>query len=339
MLFYFIPLKKLTKKRSNMTAAKECLATFLTQSKIQRFKQEINWTKSKHQLVTFNGWIEGIRKLSKNLTFLMMRSGTTRIQCISEIEIDANVEKESFVTVSGYLKELEPDKHAPNGIEFYVSKLTTNSESKRSAILNNTTTEFPKYIAMRSEKNLHKLCKMRRVILRSFEDVLESQNFTDVGSKQLTETIFEGEKGDALAISASGRCSKSNNSGKVFLTQSNQLYLETFLPAVGNVYSIGKCFRNEINEDETHLKEFTQIECEMICNNFKDLLQSFEFLLKSTMESVLKTLTASDRDSLGKRIETFCEDYQMLSFDNAITILQGIKESEDDFNTLYPVFI
>ena len=118
---------------------------------------------------------------------------------------------------------------------------------------------------------------------------------------------------------------------QAFLTQSSQLYLETCLPSMGDVYCIEKSFRAEKSLTRRHLSEYTHVEAELDFISFEDLLTHLEHIMCRVIE-----LTLADPTIMGYMEElnpgfTIPErPFKRMKYTDAIAWLQehGIKNED-----------
>lgn len=114
--------------------------------------------------------------------------------------------------------------------------------------------------------------RMRALILKAFRDFFDSRKLTEVTPPLMVQTQCEG--GSTLF-------SFDYYGEPAYLTQSSQLYLETCLASIGDVWSLSESFRAERSHTRRHLSEYTHCEAEMGFIEFEDLLSFIEDMVNS----------------------------------------------------------
>lgn len=238
--------------------------------------------------VKISGWIHRLR-LQKSVAFITLRDGTGFIQCVLESSLlnktARSLTVESTVSVYGLISPVPAGHSAPDDRELHVDfweiihmapagdlsfENQINRESGSDLLFDR------RHLVLRGE-TASKLMQMRAAFLSAFRAHYADQHYVEVTPPCLVQTQCEG--GSTLF--------HLNFYGEpAYLTQSSQLYLETCIPALGDVYCIQSSFRAEASRTRRHLCEFTHIEAECPFITFDVLLNRLEFLVCDVVRRV-----------------------------------------------------
>ncbi|KAJ4397928.1 hypothetical protein N0V85_006420 [Neurospora sp. IMI 360204] len=239
-------------------------------------------------------------RAQKHATFLTLKDGYGFLQCVLPAgDLTKNYDallfaQETALVLYGELKKLPagataPDGrelqvdyykvlgHAPSDLDAITNKVSRDQDAWDSAMLDN------RHLVLRGE-NASALMKLREFVELAFVDTYRELEFRKVSPPAMVQTQVEG--GSTLF--------KYDYYGEeAYLTQSSQLYLETVLASMGQVYCIEKSFRAEKSLTRRHLSEYTHVEAELDFIEFSDLLDHLEEIISKVVDRVLNDETAS----------------------------------------------
>ncbi|KAI7869236.1 hypothetical protein BDF14DRAFT_1786227 [Spinellus fusiger] len=251
-----------------------------------------NSVESRGKRVKVSGWVHRLRVQGKDIMFVVLRDGTGYLQCVltgkSCHTYDAvTLSIESTITVYGIINALPEGKTAPDHHELTVDfwHIVAKAPSGDDAFNNKVTQDADpsilldsRHLVIRGETQSAVL-KARAQVIKAFRAHYDSNGYTEVTPPCMVQTQVEG--GSTLF--------EFNYYGeKAYLTQSSQLYLETCLPSLGDVFCLAESYRAEKSHTRRHLSEYSHLEAEMAFLSFDDLLNNIEELICDVVDRVLK---------------------------------------------------
>lgn len=240
--------------------------------------------------VLVQGWVHRLR-VQKGLAFITLRDGTGFVQMVltgdlAKAKQTRELTIESSLTVKGTVNKLPEGKTAPGGVELKVDyyEIVGLAPSGEDSFTNKVQEQADssllldqRHLALRGE-TLSAVMKVRAILMASFRRFFADEGLTEVTPPCMVQNQVEG--GSTLF--------KMEYYGEeAFLTQSSQLYLETCLPALGDVYCVQESFRAEKSHTRRHLSEYTHVESELGFISFDDLLSHLERLLTYSVKYVM----------------------------------------------------
>eukprot|EP00741_Cyanophora_paradoxa_P006088 tig00000983_g5903.t1 len=242
--------------------------------------------KHEGQRVKVYGWVHRLRQQGSSLVFIVLRDGTGFLQSVLNGNMAKTKEaillnREASVCIYGKLvvdpraeggRELQADYWELVGASPSEVENILNQDSNPDVLLDN------RHMVLRGTKT-SAIMKLRSIITHAFRCHFIEKGFFEVTCPTLVQTQVEG--GSTLF--------KLNYYGEeAYLTQSSQLYLETVIPSVGDVFCIEPSYRAEKSRTRRHLSEFTHLEAEMPFIEFEDLLHIIEDMCVDVFERVMR---------------------------------------------------
>lgn len=231
----------------------------------------------------------------KDVIFLTLADGYGFLQCLLTGELvktyDAmTLTLETSLEIRGEMRAVPPKQHAPDNRELHADFFTVigRAAGDKEAITTRVSPDADpqtlydnRHLVLRGETS-SAVMKVRAAVLRAFRTSFDENRMLEVTPPAMVQTQVEG--GSTLF--------EFNYYGeKAYLTQSSQLYLETCLPSLGDVFCVCPSFRAEKSLTRRHLSEYTHIESELDFITFNDLLDHLELVLCRVIDICLSDPT------------------------------------------------
>lgn len=255
----------------------------------------------KDKEVTIKGWLYNKRS-SGSIAFLQLRDGTGFIQGIvvkkgvDEVTWQAvqDVTQESSLEVTGSVSE-HPKQ--PGVFELQVSDLKVVQIAEEYPISNKDHgPEFlldNRHLWLRGKKQWA-VQRVRDEVISAIYDYFHGEGFVKIDTPIITPNACEGAT-ELFEIDYFDH-------GKVFLSQSGQLYLEAAIMSVGRGFDFGPTFRAEKSKTRRHLTEFWMMDAEAAYVEHDQNMEIQENMIVSVVERVLANC-ADELEILERDIE------------------------------------
>lgn len=256
----------------------------------------VHLEKRRDKRIRVSGWVHRLRD-QKGIIFVVLRDGTGYLQCVLSGNVAQTYDAltltlESTVELTGTLTAVPEGKTAPGGHELVVDywKVLGAAPGAEEAFTNRLNEKSDpsiqadlRHLVLRGE-TASAVLKLRAALLSAFRASLVSHDLLEVTPPCLVQTQVEG--GATLF--------KLDYYGQpAFLTQSSQLYLETCLPSLGDVFCVQESFRAENSHTRRHLSEYTHLEAELAFITFDDLMAHIESIICDTVAKLLDDPTSA----------------------------------------------
>ena len=251
--------------------------------------------------VTIVGWYENIRKVSKNLGFLILRDfyGTTQavIETEEMMQVIDSVNKESTISVTGVVRERSSKNKdlatgeievVPEKIEI-LGKCIYNAlpfEINQSKDADENTRLKYRYLDLRNPAVKGNIV-LRSKIVAELRQKMNSLNFMEITTPILTCSSPEGAR-DYLVPAR-------NHPGKFYALPQAPQQFKQILMASGfdRYFQIAPCFRDEDARADRSPGEFYQLDMEMAFASQEDVFSVVEEVLPPVFEKYGVYKTAS----------------------------------------------
>ncbi len=237
--------------------------------------------------VTLVGWFENIRKVSKNLGFVILRDfyGTTQVVVETEdmMAVMDSINKESTISVTGTVRERSSKNEAlatgeievvPSSIEILGKNIHAELpfEINRSKEADENTRLKYRYLDLRNPEVKSKII-LRSKIVAELRSAMIAHDFLEITTPILTCSSPEGAR-DYLVPAR-------NHPGKFYALPQAPQQFKQILMASGfdRYFQIAPCFRDEDARADRSPGEFYQLDMEMAFASQEDVFAVVEDVL------------------------------------------------------------
>jgi aspartyl-tRNA synthetase len=243
--------------------------------------------------VTLSGWVQKSRDLG-GMTFIDLRDryGITQLAFNEDVDKDMNaqarsVAREYVIQVTGTVIERESkNKNNPTGeVEILVKEFKILNESITPPFTIEDNTDGGDELRMKyryldlRRNEVRKNLELRHRMAIETRNYLDQLNFLEVETPVLIKSTPEGARDFVVP-------SRMNEGQFYALPQSPQTFKQLLMVGgFDRYYQIVKCFRDEDLRADRQ-PEFTQIDCEMSFVEQKDILDTFEGLVRHLFKTV-----------------------------------------------------
>jgi asparaginyl-tRNA synthetase len=183
-----------------------------------------------------------------------------------------------------------------------------------------------RHLMLRGE-TLSKIMIFRGILIQAFRDHYQSRGYNEITPPTFVQSQCEG--GSTLF--------KLDYFGEeAYLTQSSQLYLETCLPSMGDVYCIAQSYRAEQSRTRRHLAEYTHVETESPFISFDDLLDKLEDLVEDVIDRVMKNpIGAATIKEFNPDFKPPRRPFKRMNYADAIVYLKENNITKEEDGSFY----
>lgn len=269
----------------------------------------------------------------KDVIFITLKDGYGKMQVVFGGKLiktyaAMTLTQETSLEIKGQLRALPAGAEAPLGRELHADffRVIGAAAGDKEAISNKVQADGDiqtlldqRHLVLRGDI-ISSVMKVRAGVLQAFRQTYLESRCLEVAPPSMVQTQVEG--GATLF-------GFKYYDEEAYLTQSSQLYLETCLPSMGDVFCICPSFRAERSLTRRHLAEYMHIEAELDFITFDDLLDHLEKVICRVVEIVLSDPAISEHIKfLNPKFEPPKQPFKRMKYADAI---EWLNEHKIDF--------